>query len=136
MRPKENLLYDEERTGIDHIILAKQCPHQRNDQNACIRVDDAGALNHIQPQRTAQQPRQQKKQRVQRNRQRKGVQQSGNNGRRVIHLEGVDDDARHNRIHHHDRQHAAVRTFEQPGLDEHAADQKNEKQLGNSAALK
>ena len=136
MCPQENLLYDEERTGIDHIILAEQCPHQRNDQNARIRVDDAGALNHIQPQRTAQQPRQQKKQRVQRNRQRKGVQQSGNNGRRVIHLKGVDDDARHNRIHHHDRQHAAVRTFEQPDLDEHAADQKNEKTARQSAALK
>ena len=68
---------------------------------------------------------------MQRNRQYKGVQQSGNNSRGVIHLKGVDDDTRHDRIYHHDRQHAAVRTFEQPGLDEHAADQKNEKQLGN-----
>ena len=78
--PQEDLLYHDERAGVDNVSLAEQRPHERDDQNACICVDNAGALDHIQPQRTAQQPRDEQQQRVQRSRQHKGIQQSGDNG--------------------------------------------------------
>ena len=103
MRPDQHLLHHDERAGINDVFRTEQRVHKRDDQDTRVGVDNGGAFDHIQMQRTGKQAGEQQKQDVRRDRNGEGEDKPGHDLRRVFDLESVDDDAGREQVYHDDR---------------------------------
>ena len=129
MGPQQHQLHNDEPAGIHHILAAQRSLQQRDDQRRRVGINHSTPLNHIQFQRLFQQCRQRQKQQVHDARHHKRIRNAGAHLRRVVDLERVQDHARHDQIHHDDRQHPAVLRLQQPDPDHQIPHQQNQKQL-------
>ena len=108
MAPEEDELDRHEGTAVDDVLLSEKHLHQRDDEDAGVRIDAARLLDGVQVQQLPQWDRDDEKQDMNCNRGHAGQRESLLHLRRRLHLEGVDDDTGHDEIDEHDRQRFTV----------------------------
>ena len=108
MAPEEDELDRHEGTAVDDVLLPEEHLHQRDDEDAGVRIDTARLLDSVQVQQLPQWDRDDEKQDMNGYSGYTGQCQTFLHLRRRLHLEGVDDDTGHDEIDEHDRQRFTV----------------------------
>ena len=116
MCPQKNQLHGNKCAGVNHILLAKKCLHQRNHQNPRIGINAGCLLNHIQLKQLLQRYRNCKEQNMNCSRCDCCEDQAPLYIRRTIHLKCMDDHARNDKIHQDNRDTPAVGCLHQACL--------------------